>query len=273
MVDQDVTISQLVLQNNLLRSQVVALGETLAQLQQEVQQLRADNRQLQDQIARWKRDSSNSSKPPSSDMVKPNKNGTSPAKRGRKIGGQEGHPRQERAAFAPEDVDRIIPYELSPAQARGLLPLPEWFVRQQVDLADKLYVVTEHRARKYLNPRTGRIVIAPLPDAVQAAGLVGPKLSALATYQKGACHYTTIQQFWAEVLGIPLSRSLLVKVCPFTSSCQPSRDGAASCRKWALRALQKNAKTRRLCWRQVAIIVQTRSHQRCPRWPRVPCVM
>jgi len=61
--------------------------------------------------------------------------------------------------------------------------------------------------------------------------------------------------------------------CPFTSSCQRSRDGAASCWKWALRASQKNAKTRRLCWRQVAIIVQTRSHQRCPRLPRVPCVM
>ena len=214
MVDKDVTISQLVLQNDLLRSQVAALEQTLAKLREEIGQLRADNQQLEDQIARLKRDSSNSSKPPSSDIVKPNKNGTSQPKRGREIGGQEGHPRQERAAFAPEDVNRIIPYELSPAQARGLIPLEEWFVLQQVELADKLYVVTEHRARKYLNPRTGRIVIAPLPDAVKTAGLVGPKLSALATYQKGAGHmsYTTIQRFWQEVLGIPISRSQLVKV-------------------------------------------------------------
>jgi len=214
MVDKDVTISQLVLQNDLLRSQVVALEQTLARLRQEMTQLRADNQQLQEQVARLKRDSSNSSKPPSSDIVKPNKNGISRAKPGCKIGGQEGHPRQERAAFTPEDVDRIIPYELSPAQARGLIPLEEWLVLQQVDLTDKLYVVTEHRARQYLNPRTGRIVIAPLPDPVKAAGLVGPKLSALATYQKGACHmsYTTIQRFWEEVLGIPISRSQLVKV-------------------------------------------------------------
>jgi transposase len=43
---------------------------------------------------------------------------------------------------------------------------------------------------------------------------VGPKLSALAAYQKGACHmsYTTIQRFWKEVLGIPVSRSQLVNV-------------------------------------------------------------
>ena len=214
MIDRDVTISPLVLQNDLLRSQVVALEHTVAQLQKELGQLQADNRRLQDQIARLKRDSSNSSKPPSSDIVKPDKNGTARVKRRRQIGGQEGHPRHERTSFAPEDVDRIIRYELPPAQTRRLIPLEEWFVLQQVDLADKLYVVTEHRARKYRDPRTGRIVIAPLPNAVQAAGLVGPRLSALAAYQKGAGHmsYTTIQRFWEEVLGFPLSRSQLVNV-------------------------------------------------------------
>ena len=61
---------------------------------------------------------------------------------------------------------------------------------QQVDLLEKPYLVTEHRARKYLDPRTGRIVIAPLPVDVKAAGLVGPKLSALAAYQKGDCLLT-----------------------------------------------------------------------------------
>jgi hypothetical protein len=103
---------------------------------------------------------------------------------------------------------------LSPQQAKGLIPLDEWFVLQQVDLVEKPYVVTEHRARKYQDPRTGRVVIAPLPVAVTAAGLVGPKLSALAAYQKGDCHmsYSTIQRFWNEVLGIPISRSQLVNV-------------------------------------------------------------
>jgi len=214
MVDKDVTISQLVLQNDLLRSQVFALEQTNAQLQQEIRQLRADNQKLQDQIARLKRNSSNSSKPPSSDIVKPEKKGTSRGKRKRKIGGQKGHPRHERIPFAPDDIGPIVPYELSPQQAQGLIPLDEWFVLQQVDLVAKPYLVTEHRARKYQDPRTGRIVIAPLPVAVKAAGLVGPKLSALAAYQKGDCHmsYSTIQRFWNEVLGIPISRSQLVNV-------------------------------------------------------------
>jgi transposase len=220
MVDKDVTISQLSLQIDLLRSQVLGLEQTNAQLRGEVRQLRADNQKLQDQIARLKRDSSNSSKPPSSDIVKPKNKGTPRGKHKRKIGGQEGHPRHERIPFAPDDIGPIIPYELSPKQAQGLVPLEEWFVLQQVDLADKLYLVTEHRARKYLDPRTGRIVIAPLPVAVKAAGLVGPKLSALAAYQKGDCHmsYTTIQRFWNDVLGIPISRSQLVKVIQKTSA-------------------------------------------------------
>jgi transposase len=214
MVDKDVTISQLRLQNDLLRSQVLALEQTHAQLQSDLRQLRADNQKLQDQIARLQRNSSNSSKPPSSDIVKPQKKGTRGGRHQRKIGGQKGHPRQERIPFAPEDIGSILPYELSPKQAQGLIPLDEWFVLQQVDLVEKLYRVTEHRARKYLDPRTGRIVIAPLPVAVKAAGLVGPKLSALAAYQKGDCHmsYSTIQRFWNDVLGIPISRAQLVNV-------------------------------------------------------------
>lgn len=214
MPDKDVSIAQLVLQLDLLRSQVLVLEQTNAQLQNEIRQLHADNQQLQDQIARLKRDSSNSSKPPSSDIVKPKKNGPPRGKGPRKIGGQEGHPRQERTSFAPGEIDQTISYELSPAQAQGLIPLDQWFVLQQVDLADKLYAVTEHRARKYLDPRTGRLVIAPLPPAVKASGLVGPKLSSLAAYQKGDGHmsYTTIQRFWNEVLGIPISRAQLVNV-------------------------------------------------------------
>ncbi len=214
MVDKDVTISQLLLQIDLLRSQVFALEQTNARLQGELRQLRADNQKLQDQIARLKRDSSNSSKPPSSDIVKPKNKGTSPGKHKRKIGGQKGHLRHERIPFAPDDIGPVIPYELSPKQAKGLIPWDEWFVLQQVDLVEKPYLVTEHRARKYLDPRTGRIVIAPLPEAVKAAGLVGPRLSALAAYQKGDCHmsYRTIQRFWNEVFGIPISRSQLANV-------------------------------------------------------------
>jgi len=136
------------------------------------------------------------------------------------MGGQKGHPRQERIPFAPQDIDATRFYVLGTEQVQDLIPLDDWFILQQVDLVQKLYTVTEYRARKYLDPRTGRIVIAPLPAAVKAAGLVGPRLSALAAYQKGDCHmsYSTIQRFWEEVLGIPISRGQLVNVVQKTSA-------------------------------------------------------
>jgi hypothetical protein len=125
MADKDVTIPQLVLQIDLLRSQVFALEQTNGQLQREIWQLREDNQKLQDQIARLKWDSSNSSKPPSSDIVKPPKKGTPRGKGKRKIGGQKGHPGHERIPFGPDDIGPIIPYELSPQQAQGLIPLDD----------------------------------------------------------------------------------------------------------------------------------------------------
>jgi len=228
MSNKDVTISQLVQQIEMLRSQVLSLEQINAEL-------RVENEKLQDQIARLTRDSSNSSKPPSSDIVKPKKKDHRRARRNRKIGGQPGHPREERTPFGPDQIDRTIHHELSAVRSRGLVPLDEWAVLQQVELAEKLYTVTEHRARKYCDPRTGRIVIAPLPRGVQAAGLVGPRLTALAAYQKGDCHmsYTTIQRFWEEVLGLSISRSQLANVvqkvsAAFEKPYEELRDALAS---------------------------------------------
>jgi uncharacterized protein involved in exopolysaccharide biosynthesis len=50
MVDRDVTISRLILQNDLLRSEVAALEQTVARLQKELGQLGADNQRLQEKL-------------------------------------------------------------------------------------------------------------------------------------------------------------------------------------------------------------------------------
>ena len=180
----------------------------IAQLMQRIAELEAE-------IARLKKNSSNSSKPPSSDIVKPPKPAAKPKgkrRQKRKRGGQFGHRKHTRLAFAPERIDQHVEYELP--DAAGLEPLDDWRVVQQVELVDRPFVVTEHRARRYRCRRTGTIVTAPLPTAVTAAGLLGPRLSALVAYQKGACHmsYTTIQTFLADVLGLAVSTGQLAKV-------------------------------------------------------------
>jgi transposase len=183
----------------------------IAQLQAVIRQLTERIARLEEEIARLKKNSSNSSKPPSSDIVKPPP--LLPRRKGkRKRGGQFGHAKHQRPTFTPEQVDQVVTHELP--DTTGLEPLDDWRVVQQVELVERPFVVVEHRARRYRCLRTGEIVTAPLPKEVVKAGLLGPRLSALAAYQKGACHmsYTTIANFFCDVLGLPLSTGQLAKV-------------------------------------------------------------
>jgi transposase len=169
--------------------------------------------QLEGELAKARKDSSTSSKPPSSDIVKPPKpKPPGGRRRKRRRGGQPGHPRHLRAPFAPEQVDEIWLYEWTETPA-GRKPLEEFRVVQQAELLEKPYRIVEHRARLYENQRTGKIEAVPLPKEVLRGGLLGPRLTALVAYQKGACHmsYGTIQRFFDDVLGLPISTGELVK--------------------------------------------------------------
>jgi transposase len=197
----------------MIEAVVAPLRSRLAELETENGQLKAENLQLKIEIARLKKDSSTSSKPPSSDIVKPPPPATGGKKKKRRRGGQPGHLRHTRPLFPPEQVDFTQTHEL-----RGLgpdwEPLDEFRVLQQVELAEKLFQVTEHRARCYRHQITGDVIAASWSREVAQAGLIGPRLSALIGYQKGACHmsFTSIQRFLDDVLRLPISRGHLVKV-------------------------------------------------------------
>jgi len=172
--------------------------------------------ELEAEVARLKKNSTTSSKPPSSDIVKPPRgpDGGGGRRKKRRPGGQPGHPRHQRAPFPPEDVDLSWVYEWAPQDCRGWKPLEEFRVVQQVELADKPLQVIEYRARRYRCSTTGKIITAPLPEEVVRSGLVGPRLSALLAYLKGACHlsYGSLRKFLAEIGGLRLSTGQLVKV-------------------------------------------------------------
>jgi len=206
MKKRDVIVAQ-------LGEQVRTLSKLVAALEAENRTLRVEVQRLREEVARLKTNSSNSSKPPSSDIVKPTK--AKPCgRRKRTRGGQTGHAKYERTPFAADQIDKTRTYELSKKDAAGLKPLNEWHVVQQIELKERPFWIVEYRARKYLDPITGRIVIAPLPPDVVRGGLVGSKLSALIAYQKSACHmsYATIQTFLKDVFGLSLSTGQLAKV-------------------------------------------------------------
>jgi transposase len=168
---------------------------------------------LEEKIARLEKNSRNSSKPPSSDMVKPAKTVVKVGRGKRRRGGQRGHRKASRPAFPTDQVDETVEYEFTAKDAQGLIPLEEWSILQQITLPEKRYKVIEHRARKYLDPVTGKIHIAPLPEAIRTGGLLSAELTALVSFLKGACHmsYTTIQQFFEQGMKLEVSRGLLCK--------------------------------------------------------------
>jgi len=170
--------------------------------------------ELEQQIARLKKNSSNSSKPPSSDIVKPTKITDCRKKGKRRKGAQPGHPRHERTPFTEEEIDRQVTYEREDLDPKEWEPLDEWDVVQQIELKESPVEIIEHRARHYRHRCTQQVVCAALPEEIKTAGLVGPRLSAYVAFLKGACHmsYTTIQTLLADVFGVQLSTGQLTKI-------------------------------------------------------------
>jgi transposase len=198
----------------LIEAAVAPLHAKIAQLEAEVAAVLAKVEELATENARLKKDSSTSSKPPSSDIVKPPPPTTPGGKRKkRRRGGQPNHPRHLRPLFPAEQVDHLQIHELSGLNT-DWEPLDEFRILQQAELVEKLFEVTEHRARCYRHRQTGEVIAASFPSEVAKAGLVGTRLSALIGYQKGACHmsYSCIERFLDDVLHLKLCRGYLVKV-------------------------------------------------------------
>jgi transposase len=173
-------------------------------------------------LARLEKNSGNSSKPPSSDIVKPLRPGRKKDKKKRKRGGQPGHPKHVRPAFPPEQIDQTKDYKLDCCpQCDGPLQLLDTpaSVLQQVELVAKPVKITEHRSRVCFCQHCQREFAKPIPRQVRKAGLTGPRLTALVGYLKGVCHcsFSTIQKYFQEVLGITISRGQLLKICRKTA--------------------------------------------------------
>ena len=172
---------------------------------------------LEAKLARLQKNSANSSKPPSSDIVKPPRTSSGAAGQ-RKRGGQPGHPRHERPPFAAGEIDERMDYTLSVCPDCGgrvtLLDLPARVV-QQVEIVAKPTTVSEHRSRACYCRRCQKTHYAELPVSIRRAGLIGPRMTALVAFLKGGCHcsFTTIRKFLRDVVGVTVSRGQLRKVC------------------------------------------------------------
>jgi transposase len=196
----------------------IRLRAQLKAQQVEIDSLRASVAQLQEQVARLRKDSSTSSKPPSSDLVKPPPPPPPQGQAKRAIGGQPGHPRHERPLLAPELLNGgsyTYVAEICPRCGHGLeaTATPPRVV-QQIDIETVPIRIEEHRGLAGWCPHCQKIHYAALPSTIDKGGLVGPRLTTLIAYLKGACHasYSTIRKFVRDVVGVCIARGQLVKV-------------------------------------------------------------
>ena len=189
--------------------QVQTLQRQILDLQQQILDLQQQNHDLKQQL---NLNSSNSSKPPSSDppgaKVKP---APKPLPSGRKPGGQPGHPKHFRTFVPPERLTSSV--DCHPDSCRrcghalaGADPDPNPLVHQVADLPDVSPLVDQYRLHRLTCPHCQTSTCASLPDGVPS-GAFGPRLQAFIVLLAGAFRLSKrqIQQLLADAYRLDIS--------------------------------------------------------------------
>jgi transposase len=199
----------------LCRSDPEAAARMLCELSRQVDLLQQRVEELERKVAQLSKNSTNSSKPPSSDITRPK-----PQQRQgqRKIGAQPGHPRHERPAFPEAEIKTFHDYRLDACPECGnpevkfLAEPPR--VQQQMEIEKVVVFKEEHRSYPVWCERCQKVHYHPFPEAVVKEGLFKERLTALVTYMKAVDHasFSTIRKFVRDVMGEKVSRGYLRKV-------------------------------------------------------------
>ncbi|MCJ7808094.1 MAG: IS66 family transposase [Dehalococcoidia bacterium] len=193
------------------------VSKILCDLSNTVQSQEEQIKILELKVAKLSKNSSNSSKPPSSDDITKPKSNKKQGEGKRKIGGQPGHERHDRPLFAPEEIDKVHPYILvSCPDCHGEVSITDGKPRiiQQVELLEIPLIREEHRSYPVWCPTCGKIHYMPFPPEVYKEGLFKERLTSLVAYMKNVCHasFSTIRKYIRDVLGEKVSRGYLRKV-------------------------------------------------------------
>ncbi|HEX3999332.1 MAG TPA: DUF6444 domain-containing protein, partial [Pirellulales bacterium] len=138
-------------------------------LQRRVEGLEQRLAVLEAELAKANKNSANSSKPPSSDLIKPPRPAAASGGK-RKRGAQPGHPRHERIPFAPDEIDHTFDYCLTHCpdcggelQSRKVEPR----VVQQVEIVATPIEISEHRGHAGFCPCCQKVHYAEIPTAIR----------------------------------------------------------------------------------------------------------
>ncbi len=192
-----------------------AQAAILALIQQYEQRLQALQQKVDQLTERLNQNSTNSSRPPSSDPPHVKRRPPQPSS-GRQKGGQPGHARQQRPLVPPEQVKQAIP--LVPSACRkcgqalhGEDPHPR---RHQVAETPPVEAeVTEYRLHRLTCTACGTRTCASLPAGVPT-GAFGPRLQALLALLAGGYRLgkRPIRQLAHDLFGLSIATGMVAKL-------------------------------------------------------------
>src|SRR5262249_7713746 len=189
-----------------------ALLDAWKSLHDRIAELEATVRDLQ---ARLQLNSTNSSKPPSSDPIGLKRKPPTPPSR-RKRGGQPGHRKAFRALVPPEKLRSS--QDCKPCTCRrcghalfGEDPNP--LIHQVAELPQIEPIVDEYRLHRLACPDCGETTCGTLPEGVPRVS-VGPYLQATLATLAGAYRLSKrqIQQLASDLFGLSISTGMISKL-------------------------------------------------------------
>jgi len=196
-----------------------ALLVAFEQLEQRVELL---EREIADLKSRLNQNSTNSSRPPSSDPPSVKRAPPQPPS-GKKRGGQLGHDPHRRALVPPEKVKES--FDIRPEICRSCgQPLfgddSEPWRHQVAELPPIEPVVTEYRLHRLICPRCGTKTCGQIPAGVPR-GAFGPRLQSVFSLLAGAYRLAKepIQALAFDLFGLSVSTGMVCKLERSTSAC------------------------------------------------------
>lgn len=209
--------------------------------------------------AKLRSNSSNSSKPPSSDPPWQRLASSNP-RSGKKPGGQPGHSGTFRQRLPIERVNKVVDHiPQSCAHCQASLAgqhgshLPETSWHQVAELPEVLAEITEHRGHERTCACCGKVTRAEIPAEIRAQ-CVGPNLAAALTYMSGCLHASkrAIQETCETLFGVPLSLGTVSKLEGVASAALKERhaEALAAVRAAPVKNVDETgwAKQGKLCW-------------------------
>jgi transposase len=185
----------------------------IADQQQQIVQLQTRSAELE---ARLNQHSQNSSKPPSSDPPSAPPR-PAPVPRGRKAGGQPGHPRHDRPDPDPDHIDHVRDHypDACPTCHDSLADVRRDACAVQTQYVWELPVVrpdvTAHQYHTVCCPGCANLVTAARPPDVPK-GAFGPRAAAAVTILHGDYHLSdrSVPRLLHDFFGLPISLGSVV---------------------------------------------------------------